>query len=125
MGARSTWGCAPYFLFAGVLYFAAIIISVPANAIEFPGGSVTCEAKSADVFTPENIAKSYVANKKYDISVRIFFASKQAIAKTVIQTEIIISRSFMCWNNFSLCLFVCKPVVSIWSGRAYAGKRQL
>ncbi len=103
MRARATGRYGPYFLYASIFYLAAIIILAPTKAIEFPGGSITRETKSADVFIAENIAKAYVANKKYDVSGRIFFASKQAIAKAVIQTEIIISRSFMRGNNFSLC----------------------
>ena len=102
MRARAIVRCG-YFLFAGVFYLAAIIIFAPAKAIELSCGSVTREAKSADIFIAENIAKAYVANKKYDVSGRIFFASKQAIAKAVIQTEMMISRSFMCWNNFGHC----------------------
>ena len=95
--------CWPSVLFASGFYLAAIIILAPSKAIEFPGNSITREAKSANIFIAENIAKAYVANKKYDVSVRIFFASKQVIAEAVIQAEIIISRSFMCWNNISLC----------------------
>src|ERR1700730_13530043 len=103
MWARAIKRCGPHFLFAGVFYLAAIIILAPAKAIEFSCGSITREAKSANVFIAENIAKAYVANKKYDVSIRIFFASKQAIAKAVIQAEIMISRSFMCGNNFGHC----------------------